>query len=81
MGRIIPVSLGGVRPVALILAAGLLVAGCGGSAQSQTTSTPRVKLKLALPDDASTTFKARVEISGTVSPADASVKVLSLIHI
>jgi hypothetical protein len=59
----------------VILAAGLLVAGCGGSAQSQTTSTPRVKLKLALPDDASTTFEDRVEISGTVSPADSSVQV------
>ena len=68
-------SLGAVRFLAVILAAGLLVAGCGGSAQSQTTSTPRVKLTLALPDDASTTFKARVEISGTVSPADAAVKV------
>ena len=64
-----------MRFLAVILAAGLLVTGCGASAQSQTTSTPRVKLKLALPDDASTTFEDRVEISGTVSPADSTVKV------
>ena len=64
-----------MRFLAVILAAGLLVTGCGWSAQSQTTSTPRVKLKLALPDDASTTFEDRVEISGTVSPADSTVKV------
>jgi hypothetical protein len=63
-----------VRPLALLLAAGLALAACGETPRAATE--PRVRLKLELPDDASTVRGTdTVEITGTVAPADAAVSV------
>jgi len=66
-----------VRPLALILAAGLLVAGCGGdgNAKAKATATPKVTIKLTAPDDAGLLRAESVEVRGSVSPADATVRV------
>jgi hypothetical protein len=68
-------SLDQVRPLALILAAGLLLAGCGDDAQPRSGATAKVTLKLTAPDDASSLRADRVAVRGTVSPADAAVQV------
>lgn len=65
-----------MRQLALVLAAGLLVAGCGGaSAQTKTGPAPRVTLKLTAPDDGRLDRNEQVEVRGTVSPADSTVQV------
>ncbi|MBE2314926.1 PASTA domain-containing protein [Solirubrobacter sp. CPCC 204708] len=61
-----------MRALVLLLAAGLLVAGCGDEPRA-TANPPRVTLKLTTPDDGGTTFEDRVEVRGTVSPADSAV--------
>lgn len=69
-------SLEWMRQLALVLATGVLVAGCGGaSAQTSTGPTPRVTLKLTAPDDRRLDRAERVEVRGTVSPADSTVLV------
>src|SRR5687767_12159511 len=61
--------------LALLLATGLLLAGCGAGEPQRTGATPRVSLKLVTPDDGGMQREDRVEVRGTVSPADATVKV------
>jgi hypothetical protein len=56
-----------------LLAAGLVLSACGETPRPATQ--PRVTLKLAAPDDGGTTRDDRVEVRGTVSPGDASVRV------
>ena len=62
-----------MRRLALILSAGLLVAACGEA--PQPAGNARVTLKLTLPDDGGSVRDERVTVRGTVSPADASVRV------
>jgi hypothetical protein len=57
----------------LLVAAGLVLSACGDTPRPATQ--PRVTLKLAAPDDGGTTRDERVEIRGTVSPGDATVRV------
>lgn len=64
-----------MRRLALILAAGLLLPACGEQARTATTAEPRVQLKLSLPDDREQTREDSISVSGTVSPADAAVRV------
>jgi Glucodextranase, domain B/PASTA domain len=64
-----------MRPLALLLTTGLLLAGCGGSEPQRTGATPRVSLRLVTPDDGGMQREDRVQVRGTVSPADATVKV------
>src|SRR4051794_15074131 len=64
-------SLGGVR-LALVLGT-LALAGCGADARPATT--PRVQLKLAAPGDGRSLRAETVEVSGTVTPAGATVTV------
>ena len=61
------------RRLLLLLAAGLALSACGETPRAATQ--PRVTLKLTAPDDGGTTRDERVEIRGTVSPGDASVRV------
>ena len=56
-----------------MLAAGLVLSACGETPRPATQ--PRVTIKLSAPDDGGLTRDGRVEIRGTVSPADASVRV------
>lgn len=62
-----------MRPLALILAAGLLVSACGEA--PQPAANARVTLKLSLPDDGGMVRDERVLVRGTVSPADSVVQV------
>jgi hypothetical protein len=57
----------------LVFAAGLVLAACGDTPRPATQ--PRVTLELSAPDDGGTTRDERVEIRGTVSPGDATVRV------
>jgi hypothetical protein len=57
----------------LVLAAGLVLSACGETPRPATQ--PRVSLKLTAPDDGGTTRDDRVEIRGTVSPGDSTVRV------
>ena len=63
-----------MRVLASLLAAALLAAGCGEEPRA-ATSPPRVALELSLPADGGTTFEDRVQVRGSVSPADAAVQV------
>jgi hypothetical protein len=62
-----------VRRLALILAAGLALSACGEA--PRPASEPRVRLKLDVPDDGGQVRADRVEVHGTVTPADAAVQV------
>ncbi|MDA0182968.1 PASTA domain-containing protein [Solirubrobacter phytolaccae] len=62
-----------MRSLALILTAGLLVSACGEA--PKPAANARVTLKLSLPDDGGMVRDERVVVRGTVSPADASVRV------
>jgi PASTA domain-containing protein/glucodextranase-like protein len=62
-----------VRRLVLLLAAGLALAACGDAPPAATE--PRVKLKLDAPDDGRLIRADRVSVSGTVTPADAAVRV------
>ena len=56
-----------------LLAAGLALSACGETPRPATQ--PRVTLKLSAPDDGGTTRDERIEIRGTVTPGDASVRI------
>lgn len=59
--------------VALLLAAGLVLTACGDT--PRPTTEPRVSIKLTVPDDGGSVRADRVDVRGTVSPADAAVEV------
>lgn len=59
--------------VALLIAAGLLLSACGDEPRPSTQ--PRVAIKLTAPNDGGSVRAERVEVRGTVTPADASVRV------
>ena len=56
-----------------LLAAGLVLSACGETPRPATQ--PRVTLTLAAPDDGGTTRGERIEIRGTVTPGDSSVRI------
>jgi hypothetical protein len=62
-----------VRRLVLLLAAGLALSACGETPRPATE--PRVKLKLDAPDDGGSILTERVAVRGTVTPADAAVRV------
>ena len=66
-------SDGVLRRLVPLLAAGLVLSACGETPRPATQ--PRVTLKLSAPDDGGTTRDERIEIRGTVTPGDASVRV------
>jgi hypothetical protein len=61
--------------IAAVLAVASLTAGCGEDEQPPAKE-PLVELRVTAPGDAKTTRDERVEISGTVKPAGATVQVL-----
>jgi beta-lactam-binding protein with PASTA domain len=62
-----------VRPLVLILAAGLVLSACGEA--PRPASEPRVRLKLEAPNDPQKVRDDHVQVRGTVTPADATVQV------
>lgn len=68
------VSIDRVHRVALVIAAGLALSACGDT--PRPTTQPRVSIKLASPNDGGAVRSDRVEVRGTVSPADSAVRVL-----
>jgi hypothetical protein len=62
-----------VRRLVLLLAAGLALCACGEAPRPATE--PRVKLKLDAPDNGGSILADRVAVRGTVTPADAAVRV------
>jgi len=62
-----------VRPLAVLLAAGLLLTACGEA--PRPVAEVRVKLKLDLPSEGASIRDDQVEVRGTVTPADATVQV------
>jgi hypothetical protein len=56
-----------------LLAAGLVLSACGETPRPATQ--PRVTLTLSAPDDGGTTRDGQIEIRGTVTPGDSSVRV------
>jgi hypothetical protein len=66
-------SDGVLRRFVPLLATGLVLSACGETPQPATQ--PRVTLNLAAPDDGGQVREEHIEIRGTVSPADASVRV------
>jgi hypothetical protein len=62
-----------VRRLVLLLAAGLALSACGETPRPATE--PRVKLKLDAPDNGGSILADRVAVRGTVTPADAAVRV------
>jgi hypothetical protein len=62
-----------VRPVVVLLVAGLALAACGEAPKNGPE--PRVRLKLELPDDGGSVRAEKVEVRGTVVPADSAVQV------
>jgi hypothetical protein len=62
-----------VRRLVLVLAAGLTLTACGETPRPATE--PRVKLKLDAPDDGRLIRADRISVTGTVTPADAAVRV------
>jgi hypothetical protein len=65
-----------VRPLILLLAAGLVVGACGE--KPRATTEPRVKLKLEAPNSGGTTRDTHISVRGTVTPADAAVRVMGV---
>ncbi len=62
-----------MRRLVLLLAAGYALTACG---EAPTPATePRVRLKLAVPDDGGEVRADRVSVRGTVTPGDAAVRV------
>ena len=61
--------------IAAVLAVATLAAACGDE-QKPPAREPFVELTLTAPDDAGTTRDERIEITGTVKPAGATVQVL-----
>jgi Glucodextranase, domain B/PASTA domain len=62
-----------MRRLVLLLAAGLVLGACGETPRPATE--PRVKLKLEAPDSGVLILAARVSVRGTVTPADAAVRI------
>jgi hypothetical protein len=62
-----------VRRLALVLAAGLTLAACGE--EPRPANEPRVRLKLDVPSDGRSVRAERVTVRGSVTPADAAVRV------
>jgi hypothetical protein len=62
-------------PIAAFLAVTILTAGCGADERPPRREA-LVELRLSSPQDGGITREERVEISGTVKPARASVQVL-----
>jgi hypothetical protein len=63
--------------VALLAVGALLVAGCGSSAKGSAGRAPApVALTVAAPSDLASTTGATLTVTGTVAPADATVRVL-----
>ena len=62
-----------MRRLVPLLAAGLLLSACGETPRPATQ--PRVTLKLSAPADGGTTRDERLEIRGTVTPGDSSVRI------
>ncbi|RKQ87831.1 PASTA domain-containing protein [Solirubrobacter pauli] len=62
-----------MRVLALLLTTGLLVTACGEA--PKPAANARVTLKLDLPDDGGSVREDRVMVQGTVSPADAAVRI------
>jgi hypothetical protein len=62
-----------VRRLVLLLATGLALGACGETPRPATE--PRVKLKLDAPDNGGSILADRVAVRGTVTPADAAVRV------
>ena len=65
-----------MRRLIVLLAAGLLLSACGET--PHPTPEPRVKLKLDAPDSGGTTRDDHIAVSGTVTPADATVQVMGV---
>jgi hypothetical protein len=65
-----------VRCLIVLLATGLVLSACGET--PRPTAEPRVKLSLAAPDSGGTTREDHIAVSGTVTPADASVQVMGV---
>jgi hypothetical protein len=63
-----------VRRLIILLAAGLVLSACGET--PRPAAEPRVKLKLDAPDSGGSTRADHIAISGSVTPADASVQVM-----
>jgi hypothetical protein len=63
-----------VRRLPILLAAGLVLSACGATPRAATG--PRVHVKIATPNNGGTTFDDHVAITGTVTPADAAVRVM-----
>ena len=62
-----------MRRLVILLAAGCVLTACG---EAPTPATePRVRLKLAVPDDGGEVRDDHVSIRGTVTPGDAAVRV------
>ncbi len=62
-----------MRRLICLLAAGLALAACGGTERRPTE--PRVTLKLDVPSDGGAVRAETVAVRGTVTPADAAVRV------
>ena len=62
-----------MRRLVILLAAGLVLGACGETPRPATE--PRVKLKLAEPNNGGSILADRVDVKGTVTPADAAVRV------
>ena len=62
-----------MRRAVLMLSAGLALAACGEAPRPATE--PRVQLKLDLPSDGGSVRAGSVAVRGTVTPADAAVRV------
>ncbi len=62
-----------MRRLICLLAAGLVLAACGETERPATE--PRVSLKLDVPSDGGSVRAETVAVRGTVSPADAAVRV------
>lgn len=65
--------MGVLRRLVPLLATGLVLSACGEAPRAATQ--PRVTLELSAPNDGGQVRDERVAIRGTVSPADASVRV------
>ena len=62
-----------MRRLVLLLVAALALNACGETPRPATE--PRVKLKLTVPGDGRSTRATQVAVLGTVTPADAEVRV------
>jgi hypothetical protein len=65
-----------VRRLIVLLSAGLLLSACGATPRSP--SEPRVKLKLDAPTSGGSTREDHIAVSGSVTPADAAVRVMGV---